>query len=95
MTRSEFFRALPALAAAPLVLALPSPNRPRVGHIKAGDAGALYVDKVLLDGREVSHVFELDDVEGWLRRYVPDEPGEYTWGPRVERLKGEVEVVWL
>jgi hypothetical protein len=63
---------------------------PQVGYLSA-DTAAARVEKVLLDGRDISRVFELDDAEGWLRRYTDEIDGDAL---RIERLEGIVEVVW-
>jgi len=66
------------------------PGRHRVGLLRADDYGAQHVDKVLLDGREVEGVFELNDAEGWVRRYRTFPGGAVL----PEFLTGEVTIVW-
>lgn len=67
-----------------------------VGRLRAGDfARDPRVDRVkavTLDGVEVPLVIELDDREGWLRRWMPG-PGN-NHEPLIERLDGEVRVIW-
>jgi hypothetical protein len=62
-----------------------------IGHLKAGDLTAQDVETVTVDGRLIERVFELDDVEGWVRHYVPVDR-HYPW--RLERLTGQVRVTW-
>jgi hypothetical protein len=68
-----------------------------VGHMTTDSPGARDVDHVTVDGRRVERVFELDDVEGYVRYYGPNP--EVEQGPRGERLRtyyeeGEVRVHW-
>ncbi len=61
-------------------------RQPQIGFLTADMYGAQGIDKITLDGREVPRVFELDDVEGWVRFYDPT--------GRVQRREGEIEVFW-
>jgi len=61
-------------------------RQPQIGFLTADMYGAQGIDKITLDGREVDRVFELDDVEGWVRFYDPT--------GRVQRREGEIEVFW-
>ena len=61
-------------------------RQPQIGFLTADMYGAQGIDKITLDGREVDRVFELDDVEGWVRFYDPS--------GRVQRRVGEIEVFW-
>ncbi len=61
-------------------------RQPQIGFLTADMYGAQGIEKITLDGREVERVFELDDVEGWVRFYTPE--------GRVSRRTGEVEVFW-
>jgi hypothetical protein len=97
-TRRRF---LAALIGAPLVPCVREADDYRpCGHLDAqhpSEAEAAFmVSKVTLDGREIDHVFELDDVQGWLRRYVedPDRDGPPRRVERIEYLTGVVRVYW-
>jgi hypothetical protein len=61
-------------------------RQPQIGFITADMYGAQDIKKITLDGKEVERVFELDDVEGWVRFY--DLKG------RISRRVGEIEVFW-
>lgn len=58
----------------------------QIGFLTADMYGAQGIKKITLDGKEVPRVFELDDVEGWVRFYDPT--------GRVQRREGEIEVFW-
>ncbi len=61
-------------------------RQPQIGFITADMYGAQDIKKITLDGREVERVFELDDVEGWVRFYTPE--------GKISRRCGEIEVFW-
>lgn len=61
-------------------------RQPQIGFITADMYGAQGIEKITLDGREVPRVFELDDVEGWVRFYTPE--------GKISRSEGEIEVFW-
>ena len=61
-------------------------RQPQIGFITADMYGAQDIEKITLDGKEVERVFELDDVEGWVRFYTPE--------GRISRRVGEIEVFW-
>jgi len=61
-------------------------RQPQIGFITADMYGAQDIKKILLDGKEVDRVFELDDVEGWVRFYTPE--------GKISRRCGEIEVFW-
>lgn len=61
-------------------------RQPQIGFITADMYGAQDIKKICLDGREVDRVFELDDVEGWVRFYNPE--------GKITRRCGEIEVFW-
>lgn len=93
MNRARFLSMLGGVAVAPLGVAagvtMEAPRQPQVGYIHVDNVGSDAIDYVSLDGRKVAGVFELDDVEGWLRRYT--EPCD---GFRIVRETGVVEVHW-
>lgn len=99
MDRSGFLKMFAALPAAALSLGSTSPRgyqrtQPKVGYLDADGAAGVApyeVDKVTVDGVEVDGVFELNDAEGWVRRW-PD--GGDKSGAPIERIEGEVEVWW-
>lgn len=59
------------------------------GHVNMKSPVVRNVERVFLNGREVDRVYEFNDVEGWLRRYVTVEGGT-----RSEHLTGAVRVEW-
>jgi hypothetical protein len=61
-------------------------RQPQIGFITADMYGAQGIEKITLDGKEVPRVFELDDVEGWVRFYTPE--------GKISRSVGEIEVFW-
>ena len=61
-------------------------RQPQIGFITADMYGAQDIEKICLDGKEVDRVFELDDVEGWVRFYTPE--------GKISRRVGEIEVFW-
>ena len=63
-------------------------RQPQIGFITADMYGAQDIKKITLDGRDVDRVFELDDVEGWVRFYTPGENG------KICRREGEIEIFW-
>lgn len=67
------------------------PTYQPIGSFAVGSPG-WQTAQVFLDGRKVDHVFELNDVEGWLRRYTDAKIGADR--PPIERLTGAVEVRW-
>lgn len=67
----------------------------QVGHLSCTDPQASSVDKVYVDGKHISDVTELNDIEGWVKRLVVNNDHTYSSnGFFVEHLKGKVEV-WL
>lgn len=64
-----------------------------VGHMTMSHPRVMYVDFVTLDGERVEAVFELDDVEGWVRYYGanPEIEGDEI---RHYKAEGEVRVHW-
>ena len=70
------------------------------GHLTVDMAAARNVDHVTLDGQRIDRVFELDDVEGWLRHYVRGADDKIIVDDlkrgilRVARRTGVVRVHW-
>ena len=69
MNRKGFLKAAAVGAVAGSVLAMMDDGNQPVGHLTAETTGAMDSDHVSVDGQRVDHVFELDDVQGWVRHY--------------------------
>lgn len=93
-TRREFLGAT-GLAASFVVLKrrMPWSSYTPAGYISVGNPVARNVMAVTLDGKKMTHVFEADDIEGWLTRYT-DPLGAENGIIRQERLTGRVEFIW-
>ena len=65
------------------------------GHVVAGDAQAMRVDYVTLNGARVENVIECNDVEGWLRRYVDLGSLKSISDPQFQYRTGQVRIHWL
>ena len=88
MNRRSF---LGRAALAPLaIVGLPvSDGYEPCGHLAVGELGAVEVDYITLDGQRMTHVSELDDIQGWLKHYADFE--SYT---RSIYRTGVVRVYW-
>jgi hypothetical protein len=65
----------------------------KFGHLTLSMVESLRVKEVKLNGEVVTNVVELNDKEGWLRRYSA-EYVETDKEMKIELLKGDVEIVW-
>lgn len=80
-SRREFFGGLAAVAAWTVGLIVLRNNsgaayRP-AGHLTMQSPLVRNVKTVTLDGKVIKDVFELDDVEGWVRRYARSNDGKH------------------
>lgn len=80
------------------ILGAPFANKPAYrpcGHISVerGTISPGSPKRVTVDGLEIRYVFEIDDLEGWVRRYAHDERGRLC-PLRPEVVRGEVRVFW-
>lgn len=79
------------ISGAPLAsLLLVRPPYVPTGYLHAEDAAAQSVSHVTLNGIKVEHVFEGNDIEGWLRRLEIGRDGDGCMTTRIEYLEGEV-----
>lgn len=66
----------------------------KFGHLTLSMAEANHVKEVRVDGKVVDNVFELNDKEGWVRRYNVGYDDLSNEEIEKELLKGEVEIIW-
>lgn len=66
-------------------------------HLTVKDPESRRVKDVLLNGKKIKFVVELDTEKGWLWRYKTTDDGKFVTDDdqlEVEKLYGKVEIVW-
>lgn len=66
----------------------------KFGHLTWGMTESLVIQKVLVNGKEIKNVFELDDKEGWVRYWSIPSYGDLNNDPKRMMATGEVEIIW-